>query len=128
MKIKSFLVLTPLVLTAALHAQQISKIVFTWTYSYASIPACVPPNVTTNCIHHFDLSENGQVLNSIPASISTSYQYTMTPLPSVGTHTYNLVAVEVMTGTATIASAPATVSLQVPQQPPVPNNFTALPQ
>jgi hypothetical protein len=129
---KRLALLAPFILTAALHAQKatvkaaVSMITFTWNYDYSVIPVCGGV-VTTNCIHHFVLSE-GSVAVTIAATTATSYQYNLTPLPTQGTHNYQMVAVETLTGSATISSAPAYVTVQVPGLPPTPANFTGTPQ
>lgn len=133
---KKLFLFATLSLTIALHAQQqppkasvkaaASMIVFTWTYDYSSVPVCIG-TVTTNCIKNFVLSEQ-QMQITIPATTALNYQYNLTPLPSAGNHNYSLVAVELLTGTATISSNTAQISVNVPTGPPMPTNFNATPQ
>lgn len=113
--------------SSMLHAQAVHEITFTWSYSYTPIPVC-STTVMSNCISSYVLTEGNNTLAQVQATSATSYTYNLAPLPAAGTHTYTLVAVELLTGTSTLNSAPATVSLQVPQTPAVPANFTATPQ
>ena len=130
---KRLCLLATLLLTPALHAQPkasvkaaASMIVFTWNYDYSAVPVCTGA-LQNNCIHHFILSEGASQV-TIPATTATNYQFNLTPLPSPGNHNYSLVAVETLTGTATISSNTANVNVNVPAGPPMPTNFTAVPQ
>lgn len=94
------------------RAGQETEVVFTWSYNYATIPLCTA-TVTTKCIHHFLLSEGATAMVALAATSALNYSYILRPLPSPGTHTYNLVAVEYMTGAAdAVSSAPAKTSVR----------------
>lgn len=116
----------PLFLLAiAAQAQSPSTVTFNWNYAYTeAYPACTQ-TVTTDCIKSFTLSEGSTSVATIPATAATSYSYTLPSLPSVGTHTYTLVATAAYQG-GTINSLPATVSLQVPGVPATPGSFTVV--
>jgi hypothetical protein len=110
--------LATFLLIATLHAQKPkgkeSMVVFKWSYNYINIPVCSATN-PTNCIHHFTLSEGTTAMVAVAATSAMDYTYILTPLPSPGSHTYNLVAVQVLTGTNdTVSSLPATLSLRCP--------------
>ncbi len=94
------------------RAGQEKEVVFTWSYNYATIPVC-SATVTTKCIHHFLLSEGSTAMVALAATTAVNYSYILRPLPSPGTHTYNLVAVEYLTGSAdAIASPPAQTTVR----------------
>lgn len=110
-------------LTMVSNAQAPSKVVFNWSYAFTSTYPVCTASVTTNCIASFRLNEGSTVISTVPATAATTYTYTIPTLPSVGSHTYQLVATAVF-ATGTIDSAPATVSLQVPGTPTTPAGFT----
>lgn len=98
--------------TAQKRAGQEKEVVFTWSYNYATIPVC-SATVTSKCIHHFLLSEGSTAMVALAATSALNYSYILRPLPSPGTHTYNLVAVEYMTGAAdAVASAPVKTAVR----------------
>ena len=104
-----------------------SAVVFTWSYNYAAVPLCTA-KLTTNCVHHFLLSEGSNWMVAIAATTALNYTYILYPLPRPGSHNYNLVAVQIRTGiNDTIASPAARASVncrnsqqcQVQAPPPV---------
>lgn len=107
-------------------AQAPTRADFNWGYTYtASYPVACTATVTVNCIQNFTLSEGSTVIATVPATSATTYFYTLSTLPSVGSHTYTLIAIGAYQG-GTINSLPATVSLQVPGAPATPATFTVV--
>lgn len=105
-----------------------TKITFTWSDPFASVPAC-SATVTTNCVSSFILTEPVQgfskTIDATGGTSSTIFTYTQTPLPPAGTYTYSIVAVEVYSG-GTITSGPATAIVIVPKSPDTPVPFTGI--
>lgn len=121
---KLFAVLIALAsLTLVSNAQAPSKVVFNWSYAFTSTYPVCTASIATNCIASFRLNEGSTVISTVQATAATTYSYTLSTLPSVGSHTYQLVATAVY-ASGTIDSAPATVTLQVPGVPTTPANFT----
>ena len=80
------------------------SVLFDWNYSSTSAPACSGSR-NSNCVPSFALSEGSKAISTITASSATSYSYVLSPLPSIGNHTYTL--------TATLTSPSGTVSVPV---------------
>jgi hypothetical protein len=99
---------------------------FNWSYSFnTAYPVPCSATVITNCVQNFLLTQGTTTVGTIPATTATSYSFNLTTLPAPGTYTYSLVAVGAFQG-GTIASAPATVSLQVPNSVTSPSSFTVV--
>jgi hypothetical protein len=87
---------------------------FNWSYTFnTAYPVPCSATVTVNCVANFLLTQGTTTVATVPTTTATAYSFNLTTLPAPGTYTYSLVAVGAFQG-GTIASAPVTVSLQVP--------------
>ncbi len=100
-----------------------TKVVLSWTDSTTPVCTSAAPN---SCLTGYGVSEGATVLSSNIAASATSY--TITPLPSPGSHTYTLVAVGRDQNGATVVSTPVTASVVVPFALAAPSGFSAATQ
>jgi hypothetical protein len=106
-----------------------SSVVFTWGNGNPSIADC-SATVTSSCLVGYTLTDTtfspGSVISS--AILATALTYTESPLPSVGSHTYSLVATGKDQSGNPVSSTPATVTVAVPSITLLPpSGFTATP-
>lgn len=120
-----------LMILMAMAAFGQSTVQFTWTGTgNPNVPAC-SSTVKTACLSGYTLTDVTTAASPVVISSTiaeTALTYSESPLPSVGSHTWNLVVNGFDQSGNAISSAPATVTLSVPAitlNPPT--GFTGVP-
>lgn len=112
-------------LASTAEAQAASSIVFNWTNTNSSVPAC-SSTVTSNCLVGQTLTDTtaNSVISSSISPAATTYTYTPATFPAPGTRNYSLVVnYKDGSGTAQVTSA-ATASVTIPLVVNAPTGFS----
>lgn len=82
-------ILAPAKTPTIVHSKDIK---FTWTDTFATVPACTK-KITTGCVTAFVLSEPVSGFTTTVNVVGSPNSYKLTTLPPPGIYTYSLIAV-----------------------------------